>query len=76
MKRFAIIAGVKISLIAQIYYLLKTLDSYEVKLSELHAAQRINEDAYDNLWFGEEIEKYQKKIEKIKLLMQELVKQL
>lgn len=73
---FAIIAGVKISLIAQIYYLLKTLDSCEIRLSELHAAQRINEDAYDNLWFGEEIEKYHKKIEKIKLLMQELVKEL
>lgn len=64
------------SLIAQIYFLLKTFNSYEIKLSELQAAKRINEDAYDNLWFEEEIEKYQKNIERIKLLMQELVKQL
>ena len=73
---FVKIAGVKMSLIAKIYYLTKTLDDLEIKISELEIAKQIEDDAYGNLWYEEKIEQLNKKIEQIKLLLIDLVKEL
>lgn len=64
------------SLIAKIYYLLKTLDNLDIKVSELQAARDLNDDAYGNLWYEEQIDEAVRKIEKTKLLLIELVKDL
>jgi hypothetical protein len=73
---FATIVGVKMSLITQIYFLLKNLDSLEIKISEYQIAQRLEDDAYGRLWYEEKIDEAQKKLNKIKELLTELVKQL
>lgn len=62
--------------IAKIYYLLKTLDNLDIKVSELEIARDLNDDAYGNLWYEEQIDEAVKKIEKTKLLLIELVKDL
>lgn len=72
---FAIIAGVKMKL-AKIYYLLKTLDNLDIKVSELQAARDLNDDAYGNLWYEEQIDEALKKMEKTKSLLVDLVKDL
>ncbi len=64
------------SLITQIYFLLKNLDSLEIKISEYQIAQRLEDDAYGRLWYEEKIDEAQKKLNKIKELLTELVKQL
>ena len=64
------------SQIAQIYYLLKTLDNLEIKISELQIAKQIEDDAYGNLWYEEKINEAVKKVEKTKSLLTEMVKQL
>lgn len=62
--------------IAKIYYLLKTLDNLDIKVSELEIARDLNDDAYGNLWYEEQIDEAVRKIEKTKLLLIELVKDL
>ena len=64
------------SQIAKIYYLLKTLDNLEIKISELQIAKQIEDDAYGNLWYEEKINEAVKKVEKTKSLLIEMVKQL
>lgn len=64
------------SLIAKIYYLLKTLDNLEIKISELQISKEIEDDAYGNLWYEEKIDEAQRKIERTKSLLTEMVKQL
>ena len=64
------------SLIAKIYYLLKTLDNLEIKISELEIERSLNDDAYGNLWYEEKINEAVKKVEKTKSLLIEMVKQL
>ena len=73
---FARIAGVKMSNLSKIYYLLKNLDNLEIKISELEIAKQIEDDAYGNLWYEEKIDEAQKKVDKIKSLLEELVKEL
>ena len=62
--------------LSKIYYLLKNLDNLEIKISELEIAKQIEDDAYGNLWYEEKIDEAQKKVDKIKSLLEELVKQL
>jgi len=64
------------SKIAKIYYLLKNLDNLEIKISELEIAKQIEDDAYGNLWYEEKIDEAQKKLERTKSLLVELVKEL
>lgn len=64
------------SLIVQIYYLLKTLDNLEIKISELQIAKQIEDDAYGNLWYEEKIDEAQKRLDRTKSLLVELVKEL
>ena len=64
------------SLIAKIYYLLKTLDNLEIKISELQIAKQIEDDAYGNLWYEEKIDEAQKRLDRTKSLLVELVKEL
>jgi hypothetical protein len=73
---FARIAGVKMSNLSKIYYLLKNLDNLEIKISELEIAKEIEDDAYGNLWYEEKIDEAEKKIIKIKQLLVDLVKEL
>jgi hypothetical protein len=73
---FARIAGVKMSNLSKIYYLLKNLDNLEIKISELEIAKQIEDDAYGNLWYEEKINEAEKKIIKIKQLLVDLVKEL
>jgi hypothetical protein len=65
-----------VSPIVQIYYLLKTLDNLEIKISELQIAKQIEDDAYGNLWYEEKIDEAERKIERTKSLLAELVKDL
>lgn len=62
--------------LSKIYYLLKNLDSLDIRISEYQAAQRISDDPYDNLWYEEKINEAQKKLDRTKELLTELVKQL
>ena len=62
--------------LSKIYYLLKNLDNLEIKISELEIAKQIEDDAYGNLWYEEKIDEAQKKVDKIKSLLEELVKEL
>ena len=64
------------SKIAKIYYLLKTLDNLEIKISELQIAKQIEDDAYGNLWYEEKIDEAERKLDRTKLLLTELVKEL
>jgi division protein CdvB (Snf7/Vps24/ESCRT-III family) len=73
---FARIAGVKMSNLSKIYYLLKNLDNLEIKISELEIAKQIEDDAYGNLWYEEKIDEAQQKLDRIKSLLEELVKKL
>ena len=73
---FARIAGVKMSNLSKIYYLLKNLDNLEIKISELEIAKEIEDDAYGNLWYEEKIDEAEKKVIKIKALLVDLVKEL
>jgi len=73
---FARIAGVKMSNLSKIYYLLKNLDNLEIKISELEIAKQIEDDAYGNLWYEEKIDEAQKKLDRTKELLIDLVKQL
>ncbi len=73
---FARIAGVKMSNLSKIYYLLKNLDNLEIKISELEIAKQIEDDAYGNLWYEEKIDEAQKKLDRTKQLLKELVKDL
>jgi len=73
---FVRIAGVKMSNLSKIYYLLKNLDNLEIKISELEIAKQIEDDAYGNLWYEEKIDEAEKKLDKIKTLLIDLVKQL
>ena len=62
--------------LSKIYYLLKNLDNLEIKISELEIAKQIEDDAYGNLWYEEKIDEAQKKLERTKQLLTELVKDL
>ncbi len=62
--------------LSKIYYLLKNLDNLEIKISELEIAKQIEDDAYGNLWYEEKINEAQKKLDRTKELLTELVKQL
>lgn len=62
--------------LSKIYYLLKNLDNLEIKISELEIAKQIEDDAYGNLWYEEKIDEAEKKLDKIKTLLIDLVKQL
>lgn len=62
--------------LAKIYYLLKNLDNLEIKISELEIAKQIEDDAYGNLWYEEKIDEAQKKLDRTKALLIELVKEL
>ena len=62
--------------LSKIYYLLKNLDNLEIKISELEIAKQIEDDAYGNLWYEEKIDEAQKKLDRIKELLTELVKEL
>jgi len=73
---FARIAGVKMSNLSKIYYLLKSLDNLEIKISELEIAKQIEDDAYGNLWYEEKINEAQKKLDRIKELLVDLVKKI
>jgi len=73
---FARIAGVKMSNLSKIYYLLKNLDNLEIKISELEIAKQIEDDAYGNLWYEEKINEAQKRLKRTKELLTELIKQL
>jgi hypothetical protein len=73
---FARIAGVKMSNLSKIYYLLKNLDNLEIKISELEIAKQIEDDAYGNLWYEEKIDEAQKKLDRIKELLVDLVKKI
>jgi hypothetical protein len=73
---FVKIAGVKMSQISKIYYLLKILDNLDIKISEYQAAQRLEDDAYGRLWYEEKIDEAQKKLDRTKELLTELVKDL
>jgi hypothetical protein len=73
---FARIAGVKMSNLSKIYYLLKNLDNLEIKISELEIAKQIEDDAYGNLWYEEKIDEAQKRVDKIKELLVDLVKKI
>lgn len=73
---FVRIAGVKMSNLSKIYYLLKNLDNLEIKISELEIAKQIEDDAYGNLWYEEKIDEAEKKVIKIKQLLIDLVKEL
>jgi hypothetical protein len=73
---FARIAGVKMSNLSKIYYLLKNLDNLEIKISELEIAKQIEDDAYGNLWYEEKIDEAQKRLKRTKELLTELIKQL
>ncbi len=64
------------SKIAKIYYLIKTLDNLEIKISELEIAKQIEDDAYGNLWYEEKIDEAQKRLKRTKELLTELIKQL
>ena len=64
------------SKITKIYYLLKTLDNLEIKISELQIAKQIEDDAYGNLWYEEKIDEAQRKLDRTKSLLVELVKDL
>jgi len=64
------------SLITQIYFLLKNLDSLEIKISEYQIAQRLEDDAYGRLWYEEKIDEAQKKLDRIKELLVDLVKKI
>lgn len=64
------------SLIAKIYYLLKTLENLEIKISELQIGKDLNEDAYGHLWYEEQIDEASKKLDRTKELLVELVKEL
>ena len=64
------------SKITKIYYLLKTLDNLEIKISELEIAKQIEDDAYGNLWYEEKIDEAEKKLDRTKSLLVELVKEL
>ena len=68
--------GAKVSPIAKIYYLLKNLDSLEIKISELQIAKEIEDDAYGNLWYEEKIDEAQQRLNRTKELLVELIKQL
>jgi hypothetical protein len=73
---FARIAGVKMSNLSKIYYLLKNLDNLEIKISELEIAKQIEDDAYGNLLYEEKIDEAQKKLDRIKELLVDLVKKI
>jgi hypothetical protein len=73
---FARIAGVKMSNLSKIYYLLKNLDNLEIKISELEIAKQIEDDAYGNLWYEEKISEAVNKVDRTKSLLVQLVKEL
>jgi len=62
--------------LSKIYYLLKNLDNLEIKISELEIAKQIEDDAYGNLWYEEKINEAQKRVDKIKELLVDLVKKI
>ena len=62
--------------LSKIYYLLKSLDNLEIKISELEIAKQIEDDAYGNLWYEEKIDEAEKKLDRTKSLLIELVKEL
>ena len=62
--------------LSKIYYLLKSLDNLEIKISELEIAKQIEDDAYGNLWYEEKINEAQKKLDRIKELLVDLVKKI
>ncbi len=62
--------------LSKIYYLLKNLDNLEIKISELEIAKQIEDDAYGNLWYEEKINEAQKKLDRIKELLVDLVKKI
>ena len=64
------------SQISKIYYLLKILDNLDIKISEYQSAQRLEDDAYGRLWYEEKIDEAQKKLDRTKELLTELVKDL
>ena len=62
--------------LSKIYYLLKNLDNLEIKISELEIAKQIEDDAYGNLWYEEKINEAQKRLQRTKDILIDLVNQL
>jgi len=62
--------------LSKIYYLLKNLDNLEIKISELEIAKQIEDDAYGNLWYEEKIDEAQKRLQRTKEILIDLVNQL
>jgi len=62
--------------LSKIYYLLKNLDNLEIKISELEIAKQIEDDAYGNLWYEEKIDEAQKRLQRTKDILIDLVNQL
>ena len=70
------IAGVKMSKINKIYSLIKLLENLEIKLFEYEVAQRMEDDAYNNLWYEEKIKSGNTKIEFVKSELKKIVSEL
>lgn len=62
--------------LSKIYSLIKLLENLEIKLFEYEIAQRMEDDAYGNLWYEEKIKNGNEKIEFIKSELKQLVSKL
>lgn len=70
------IVGARMSNLSKIYSLIKLLENLEIKLFEYEIAQRMEDDAYGNLWYEEKIKNGNEKIEFIKSELKQLVSKL
>ena len=73
---FVKIVGARMSNLSKIYSLIKLLENLEIKLFEYEIAQRMEDDAYGNLWYEEKIKNGNEKIEFIKSELKQLVSKL
>ena len=62
--------------LSKIYALVKLLETLETKLFEYEIAQRMEDDAYGNLWYEEKIKVGNEKIEFVKSELRQLVSEL
>jgi len=62
--------------LSKIYSLVKLLENLEMKLFEYEIAQRMEDDAYGNLWYEEKIKVGNEKIEFVKSELRQLVSEL
>ncbi len=62
--------------LSKIYSLVKLLETLEMKLFEYEIAQRMEDDAYGNLWYEEKIKKGSEKIDFIKIELKKLISEL